>query len=235
MNTSFARHRTTGIAVCLLIAMVLSLPPATAAEDDFSVGVRAVAQFGNGKPGNDSLGGEVYVRRVRTEKMAFDVYYGMRRLDFELPAERIFGLTTRDLDAAGNEVDIDPIADFHVLGARAEWSWRPFPSERLSLFSSAGVGVAYFSYTSVNGDLANGGVYRVQDGSGWEIVPSAAAGVRYDLTERFRVELGLQDDYHFSKIDVSATTTVNGQDERLAREVGNYNELGVFLGLQYRW
>lgn len=235
MNAVFARHRTTGIAVSLLIAIALSIPPATAAEDGLSAGVRAVAQFGNGKPGNDSLGGEVYVRRVQNEKVALDVYYGMRRLDFELPAERIFGLRTRDLDAAGNEVDIDPIADFHVLGARAEWSWRPLSSERLSLFSSAGVGVAYFSYTSVSGDLANGGVYRVQGGTGWEIVPSIAAGVRYDLAERFRVELGLQDDYHFSKIAVSATTTVDGRDERLTREVGNYNELGVFLGLQYRW
>lgn len=235
MDTIFACHRTMGIAVSLLTAMALSIPPATASEDSLSLGVRAVAQFGNGTPGNDSLGGEVYARRTQNENLALDVYYGMRRLDFELPAERIFGLRARDVDASGNKVDIDSTADFHVLGARAEWSWQPFPIERLSVFSSAGVGVAYFSYTSVSGDLANGGAYRVQDGSGWEIVPSFAAGVRYDLTDRFRVELGLQDDYHFSMIDVSATTTVDGQDERLTREVGNYNELGVFLGVQYRW
>ena len=235
MNTRVAHLRNTGIVAFLLLTMALSPLPATAVEDGYSVGLRAVAQFGDGKPGNDSLGGEFYIRNAQTEDLAVDVYYGMRLFDFELPAERVLGLSTRDFDASGNTLNIDSGADFHVLGARTEWSWQPLASKKTSLFGSVGVGLAYVSYTGVSGDLDNGGVYQVHDGNGWEIVPSLGAGIRYDLTKRFRVELGLQDDYHFSGIDVSATTTVNGEEERLNRRIGNYNELGVFLGLQYRW
>ena len=235
MNMTIARHRSAAFALFLVFAMAFFVTPVAAAEDGFSMGLRGAVLSGNGKPGNDALGGEIYLRRAWNKDTALDFYYGLRVLDLELPAERVFGLSTNDRDTSGNKEDIDSSAEFHALGVRGERAWRPYDNEKISLFASAGLGLAYFTYSNVSGDLAGGGIYRIHDGDGWEIVPSFGAGVRYDLTERLRVELGIQNDYHFSQVEVSATTTIAGEAENLNRKIGNYNEVGVFFGVQYKW
>ena len=235
MKTRITRHWNICFVIALLCTAAFSAVPAAADEDEFSVGLRGVVQLGNGKPGNDALGSEIYLRYPWKESIAFDLYYGLRMLDFEVPATRVLGLVTNDRDAFGKTTEIDSSARFHVLGVRAERSWRPFDGGRTSVFASAGLGLAYFTYGGVRGDLVGGGDYRVHAGSGWEMVPTFGAGLRYDLSDRLRLELGIQDDYHFGKVDVSATTTIDSVDENLSREIGNYNEFGFFLGLQYAW
>ena len=234
MNTNITRGCKKQIAASVLCAVALSVASAAACEDRFSGGVRGGVQLGNGKPGNDAPGGEIYLRTAWTRNTSLDLYYGLRMLDFELPATRVLGLKTNDRDASGEEADTDSSAQFHVVGARVERSWRPFANGRTSFFGSAALGLAYFKFSGVGGDLVDGGRYRVQSGSGWEVVPSLAAGIRYDVSSHLRLELGVQDDYHFSKVSVSGTTTINGKNQTLSRDIGNYNEIGFFFGVQLK-
>ena len=210
--------------VLLALSTFFSIAPtaATAADERFEIGLRFDAVGADGTPTNDQLGAGLYGRWRLSERWWLGAAVDQASdFDVERPYEFLGLVADPRLE------EIDAVAESTSLTA---WLEREYDRPgRLDWFWSVGAGASSVDVDDFAGPLAGGGSFDIAQEVGTELLLLASGGARLRLGERWRLELALRLDQHFT--DWRVTDRVSGR----TAELDDYLVRGVHLGVACRF
>lgn len=211
------------VAAVLTAALMIPTPGLAAADDSrWEGGFRYSVLNGGGKPAADmpNLGLVGHYSFGSSWRIGFAV--DKVEFDFEGPVEYL-GLQQ---DAAVPTVDSKVSGVLVSAWARQD---RPLGARRASWFWSAGLGVSSASAKDARGPLAGGGSFDVQTDTGTDFIATGAAGIRWRLSQNWRLDVAARVDHHLA--DWTIVDRVSGR----TASVGSFTAPGAHVGFFRRF
>lgn len=206
-----------------LIAMLVTIaPPASAAENQYELGLRGNVLLGDGVPANDILGfgliGRYHLNDGWFVGAALDSY----DYDFERPIQ-VVGLqqdpSVKTIDAKASNVVLSAAIgrQYGNTDRGFDWHW------------TAGLGVGFPDVKGVTGPTDTGGTFDLTFDAGTEVHLMATLGTSYHFSPRWSVTAAGRIEHHFT--DIKVTDRVSGA----TGTIDSQSPMGAYLSLNYRF
>lgn len=193
-----------------------SMCTVAAADARWEAGARYNVLASNAPPANDLHGYGLTVRRDGGRGWRFGAGLERYEFDYEEPY-KVLGLS--------RPAGIEPIDGKNETTLVSAWVERESGrSERWRWFWSAGVGYAFLTVDAVTGPTASGGQFDIRTDARDELQLLGSVGLRRRVGERWRIEVALLAQHHFT--DYKVRDTVSG----LTGSIGSQTPLGISLG-----
>jgi len=119
----------------------------------------------------------------------------------------------------------DASASNTIISAFAEREFDSDLQNNIKPFITGGLGIGLTNVEDVRGKLAGGGTYNIDTDGGTEIIPSLGVGIRFNLGNQWKLEVGARADYHI------ADWNINDKTSGRSSSVDDYLTLGGYLSL----
>jgi len=191
------------------------------AGDGFDIGIRWVGSVGDGVPGNDRLGSELFGRYWFNPAWGIGFAVGESEFDFEKPAKHV-GLVqdpNNITDAKAESTDFNFWVERRFI--REGSKWEPFVL--------GGLGISNVDVTPATGPLLNGGQFTVVTTADDETLFTLSGGTRFFFARQWAFEgiIGLT--HHDADWKLLELNTGN------TGSIGSYTEWHLKLGVNFRF
>lgn len=204
----------------LFATMVANAPAATAAENQYEIGLRGNVLLGDGVPANDILGYGLIGRYYLNDGWFIGAALDTADFDFERPY-RILGIeqdpNVKAIDAKASTVVLSASIGRQYGNTDRGFDW----------FWTAGLGLGFPDVENAFGPTDTGGAFLVTTDAGTEYHLMSALGSTYHFSPQWSVTAAARLEYHV--MDYKVTDQVSGT----TGTVDSQTPIGAYLSLNY--